>query len=166
LKNKEYAIEAGSVLLFNPGDNHGCVQISGRPFDYRGFHVPKQVMLALTEEITGKRKLPEFSPNVLMDEEIFCHLRSLHHMILNNASALEKEETFLFLISALIQNYGQPFTNCLPEYPLEMEKACAFIREHFQERIDLDQICRYAGLSKSTLLRAFTNLKALHLIAI
>ena len=30
---------------------------------------------------------------------------------------------------------------------------------HFTERIYLDQICRHAGLSKSTLLRAFTKEK-------
>ena len=30
---------------------------------------------------------------------------------------------------------------------------------HFKERIYLDQICRCAGLSKSTLLRAFTKSK-------
>ena len=33
------------------------------------------------------------------------------------------------------------------------------MEEHFTERIYLDQICRHAGLSKSTLLRAFTKSK-------
>lgn len=33
------------------------------------------------------------------------------------------------------------------------------MEQHFTERIYLDQICRYAGLSKSTLLRAFTKSK-------
>lgn len=33
------------------------------------------------------------------------------------------------------------------------------MEEHFADRIYLDQICRHAGLSKSTLLRAFTKVK-------
>ena len=33
------------------------------------------------------------------------------------------------------------------------------MEQHFADRIYLDQICRYAGLSKSTLLRAFTKSK-------
>lgn len=33
------------------------------------------------------------------------------------------------------------------------------MEEHYTERIYLDQICRQAGLSKSTLLRAFTKSK-------
>ena len=35
------------------------------------------------------------------------------------------------------------------------------MRQHFSERISLDQICCYTGLSKSTLLRAFTKSKGI-----
>lgn len=35
------------------------------------------------------------------------------------------------------------------------------MEQHFTERIYLDQICRYVGLSKSTLLRAFTKSKGI-----
>ena len=41
----------------------------------------------------------------------------------------------------------------------EIEKACEYMTAHFTERIYLDQICRHAGLSKSTLLRALTKEK-------
>ncbi len=68
-----------------------------------------------------------------------------------------REEMLLLPISLLIQRYGQPFERCIPECRQEIEKACQYMDEHFAERICLDQICRYAGLSKSTLLRAFTR---------
>ncbi len=158
-KNKEYSIARGSVILFNPGDNHACVQSDDGAFDYRGFNISKSIMLDLAEEVTGKRALPGFSKNVIYDDEIACYLRLLHEMVMNGISDFGKEETLLFLISALIQNYGQPFERCVPECPQEIEKACEFIRRHFGERIYLDQICRYARLSKSTLLRAFTKSK-------
>jgi len=80
-------------------------------------------------------------------------------MVMNGTSDFGKEENLLFLISALIQNYGQPFESCVLACRQEIEKACEFIRQHLNERIDLDQICRYAGLSKSTLLRAFAKSK-------
>lgn len=63
------------------------------------------------------------------------------------------------MISLLIQNYGQPFENCIPECRQEIRKACEYIEQHFAERIYLDQLCRHAGLSKSTLLRAFVKSK-------
>lgn len=158
-RNQEYRIEKGNVLLFNPGDNHACVQSDEGTLDYRGINIPQMVMLALAEEVTGKRELPGFSKKVIYDEEITCYLRTLHELVMRGVSEFGKEESLLFLTSALIQNYGKPFLSCVPECREEIQRACEFMRKHYSERIYLDQICRYAGLSKSTLLRAFTRSK-------
>ena len=158
-RDREYAIEEGSIVLFNPGDSHACVQSDEGTFDYRGFNISKEVMLDLAEEVTGKRELPGFSRNVICDEEIACHLHPLHEMVMKGTGEFKKEETLLFLLSYLIQNYGKPFESCIPECRQEIEKACEYMTAHFAERIYLDQICRHAGLSKSTLLRAFTKEK-------
>ena len=115
----------------------------------------------LTEEVTGKRQLPGFSENVIRDDEVICCLRPLHEMVMNGNSDLGKEENLLFLLSGLIQNYSQPFENGIPECRKEIEKACKFMEQHFTERISLEQICRQAGVSKSTLLRAFTKSKGI-----
>lgn len=60
-RNKEYTIDAGSIVIFNPGDNHACVQSDDGSLDYRGFHITKEIMLSLAEEITAARSLPGFS---------------------------------------------------------------------------------------------------------
>lgn len=160
-KNKTYTIGQGSVVLFNPGDNHACVQADDGTLDYRSFHISKEVMLDLAEEVTGRRELPGFSKNVICGGEVGCYLRPLHEMVMNGNGGFGKEETLLFLISGLIQNYSQPFESCIPECRQEIEKASGFMEQHFAERISLDQICRHAGLSKSTLLRAFTKSKGI-----
>lgn len=158
-RNREYTIKNGDIVLFNPGDNHSCFQSDDGTLDYRGLNITKDVMLDLAEEITGKRKLPGFSQNVICDEEASCYLRPLHEFMMKGSPEFGKEENLLLLLSTLIQKYGQPFENCIPQCPDEIEKACAFIEQHYTERIYLDQICRQAGLSKSTLLRAFTRTK-------
>ncbi len=160
-KNKEYNLDKGSIVLFNPGDNHGCIQSDGKTFDYRGLNIPTEVMLDLAEEITSKRELPGFSENVVFDEEAACTIRLLHEMLMDGRGDLGKEETMFFLISTLIQNYGQPFEKCIPECRKEIEKACEFMEQHYKLHIYLEQICRYTGLSKSTLLRAFTASKGI-----
>lgn len=156
-KNKEYAIHNDSIVIFNPGDNHGCVQSDRGSLDYRGFHISKETMINLAAEVMGKRELPGFSPTVIYDEELGCCLESLHKMVMKGFEGFEKEENLILMISLLIQKYGQPFENCIPECRAEIEKACAFMEAHFSEHISLDQICCYAGVSKSTLLRAFTR---------
>ena len=157
--NREYVIERGSIVLFNPGDNHGCVQCDGGAFDYRGFNIGESVMLELTEEVTGRRELPGFSENVVCDEEAGAYLRSLHEMVMKGIGGFGKEETLLFLISLLIRSYGKPFQSCVPECRQEIEAACEYMKQHYAEHISLAQICRHVGLSKSTLLRVFTKSK-------
>lgn len=158
-RNREYTIGKGDAVLFNPGDSHACVQADEGALDYRGLNLTKEVMLDWAQEVTGKRELPGFSQTVVRDEEAACCLRPLHELVMSGAAGLEKEENLLILLSLLIQRYGQPFEACVPECREEIERACAFMREHFAERLYLDQICRQAGLSKSALLRAFTRSK-------
>ena len=158
-RNQEYTIAKGDIVLFNPGDNHACVQSDDGTLDYRGINITKEVMLNLAEEVTGKRELPGFSKTMIFDEEVTCYLHLLHELVMKGSCEFGKEENLLLLISLLIQRYGQPFESCIPECREEIEKACYFMEQHFADRIYLDQICRYAGLSKSTLLRAFTKSK-------
>lgn len=158
-KNQEYVIQKGHILLFNPGDNHACVQSDGGTLDYRGFNISKEVMLSLAEEVTGNRALPGFSPNVIFDEEVACCLHPLHELVMNGSGEFGREEGLLLLLSLLIQRYSQPFESCIPECREEIERACAFMEEHYDRRISLEEICRHVGLSKSTLLRAFTREK-------
>jgi AraC-like DNA-binding protein len=160
-KNKEYTIKKGNILIFNPGDNHACVQNGKDLLDFRGFNISKATMLDLSEEITGKRILPGFTENVIYNNELGCYLRSLHEMVMSGLGEFEKEEKLLLLISLLISNYGQPFENCVLECRDEIDKACKFIEKHYTEHIYMDQICKCAGLSKSALLRAFTKTKGI-----
>ena len=158
-KNKEYTVSQGNILLFNPNDNHSCVQCDGGTLDYRGLNIPKETMLSLAEEITGQSVLLGFSENVIKNDELNLYLHSLHQIIMNGGGEFEKEEMLLLLISLLIEQYGQPFENCIPECGKEIENACIFMSEHFAEHITLENLCKCSGLSKSTLLRAFTKSK-------
>ena len=42
-RTQEYALKKGNILLFNPGDNHACVQSDDGTLDYRGFNITKEV---------------------------------------------------------------------------------------------------------------------------
>ena len=160
-KNKEYIVKKGGIVLFHPEDNHSCMQSGDDTLCYRGFHIQNDVMLHLVEEITNKKELPQFCQNVIYNEEIAYYFVTLHKMIMNNTKDFVKEEILLLLFTALIQNYGQPFQNETLECRKEIEKACEFIEQHYTEHICLEQICHYAQMSKSTLIREFTKQKGI-----
>lgn len=139
-KNQEYTVKKGDILLFNPGDNHACVQSDEGALEYRSLNITKGVMLDLSEEVTGKRELPGFSQSMITDEEAACYLRPLHESVMKCDHGFGKEENLLILVSLLIQRYGQPFETCVPECRDEIEKACAFMEQHFAERIYLENV--------------------------
>ena len=91
-KNTVRSIGRGDVVWFHPGDDHACAQRSEEPFDYLGFHIPQNVMLELTEKITGRRVLPGFAAQVMADEVIACRLRFLHQRVTSGASELGRNE--------------------------------------------------------------------------
>lgn len=161
-KNRDYTIQKGSILLFNPGDNHACRQSGDARLNYRGLNIPKEVMVHFSEEFTGSRRFPVFSSNVIEDEEIAFYFCRLHRLMMDGSSKFQKEEAFLLLITVLIQTYDKPFAP-LPEgmehYRQAVALSCTYMKEHFSEPICLEELCHHAGLSKSTLLRAFTKIK-------
>ena len=91
-----------------------------------------------------------FSENVIENDELNFYFHSLHRMIMDGGEEFEKEEMFLLLISLLIEQYGQPSRNCIPECSEEIESSCVFMSEHFAEHITLGNLCKCSGLSKST----------------
>ena len=72
-----------------------------------------------------------------------------------------KEEKFLTVLSALFEKYEPNFYKNISVCREEVEKACRFMEENFSEHISLEEISRYAGLSKSMLLRAFAKEKGI-----
>ncbi len=153
--NQEYAIRKGDLLLFNPGDSHGCVQSDGGTLDYRGLNIPQETMLHLAEEAAGRRALPRFSQNVIFDEEAAACLRPLHQRMMDG----EPGGSLLPLLSLLLRKYGQPLERPAP-VPLDgVEQACRYMERHYARRVSLEEVCRRAGFSKSTLLRAFVKAK-------
>lgn len=158
-QNREYQIFEGNILLFNPGDSHGCVQTGNEPLDYRGLNISTEVMMDLAEEITGKRILPVFSQNVILDDEISSVLSRLHHLISEDLDQCEKEQTLLLLFSLLFERYLAAPEERKEEFSEEVQSACEFMENHYMEKISLDEICHHASMSKSALLRAFTLTK-------
>ena len=156
---QEYSLRPGNILLFNPGDSHACAQSDGGTLDYRGLNLSKEVLLDWMEAVDGAWELPVFSPHVILDTETASCLRTFHELVMNGFQGPEKEESLLLLVSLLVQKYGQSPSRPLFQHQAEVEAVCAFIQDRYAEHISLDQLCRCAGLSRSTLLRAFTRAK-------
>ncbi len=161
-KNKEYIIEPGDLLLFNPHDNHTCEQIDGKTLDYRCINIQPENMSKEIFEITGKEHLPYFTPQVVFHSELVAALRELHQMIIEEEKDFRKEEIYLFLLEQLVEEYTeQQVPADRTEQRMEVKAICEFLEEHYMENITLDDLCKLTGLSKYYLLRSFTKQKGI-----
>lgn len=161
-KNKEYIIESGDLILFNPGDNHTCQQIDGKTLDYRCMNIKEDIMKKAVFEITGKNYLPYFKENAVFNSDIVPSLQELYLMIINGEKDFKKEEIFLFIIEQLITEYTDvvPVTT-LSEMNTEIKTVCGFLEENYMNNITLNDLSNLTGLNKYYLLRSFTKQKGI-----
>ena len=161
-KNKQYIIETGDLIVFNPGDIHTCEQIDDRALDYRCINIKKDVMKKITFEITGKEYLPNFMEFVLFRNELTSSLKELHLMIMEEERNLKKEELFLFIIEQLIREYSNPVSEMtIQEASAEIKTVCDYLENNYMENITLNQLSNLTGLSKYYLLHSFTKQKGI-----
>lgn len=155
-KNKEYVINKGDLVLFNPLDNHGCAQVADEALDWRCLNIKKEIMQKVVKEITGKEYLPIFTRNVIVQSDEVDALRELHEMIMDQVIDFNKEENFYFLISQLISHYTKEMSETLARGSEEIQKTCNYIEENYTQMIRLDDLSKVSGVNKYTLLRNFT----------
>lgn len=160
-KNKEYLLWQGDVLLLSPSDNHGCIQKSKETFVYKAINIPKDVMMKYVKEFTPECENFLFSENVIKDDEIYNCLANLHQIITLGAEKFEKEEMLLIFVSLLFKNYNSSNCDMGSELDESIEKTCRFINSEYGRQITLDELCLVSMLSKSTLLRRFTEIKGI-----
>ncbi len=161
-KNKDYTVEPGDLLLFNPRDNHACEQIDQKAFDYRCINIQPEIMRKAMLEITGREFLPYFTQQVIFHCELVVILKELHQMIMDEETDFKKEEIFFFLLGQLVEEYTKQH---LPKEQMvqstEATVVCEFLESHYMENISLNDLCNTTGLSKYYLLRSFTREKGI-----
>ncbi len=161
-KGKEYIINPGDLILFNPYDTHSCEQIDGKTLDYRCINVKPGVMKKAVLEINGNENLPCFKQSVLYHSEIVSNLRELHLKISQDESEFKKEELFLYLLEELIQTHSD--LTILPpvsETSYEIKTVCNYLEENYTKTITLNDLSVLTGWSKYHLLRSFTKQKGI-----
>ncbi|MGG2054119.1 AraC family transcriptional regulator [Lysinibacillus pakistanensis] len=157
-KSKEYIIEPGDLLLFNPRDNHACEQIDGKTLDYRCINIQPEVMRRAVFAITGEELLPYFTPPVLFHNEWVAVLQDLHQMLMQEGACFRKEEVFYFLLEQLMEEYTeQRISTSTTAQSTKITAICEFLEKHYMDNIILEDLCNLSGLSKYYLLRSFTK---------
>lgn len=156
-RNTDYHLYADDIVLLHPQQNHTCMPYENSPLCFWGLNIPSVVMETLTQEITGSAFLPVFASPVHRHPGISGMIGRLNEMIFQSSREFEKEELLLALTSLLLEVCAENGFVPESENDGDISSVCRCIEDHFAEHISLDQLCREAAMSKSTLLRTFTR---------
>ena len=151
-------VEGGDLLLFEPGDVHSCRPVDGRELDYRGFNIPKEVMGRVSASITGLDRPPHFAQPAAFRSPLFPALRAVHTQVMDQEREFGKEEAFLLVLSQVLEQHaGEPPAPAQGESAQGVDRVCAWLEQHFDQHVTLDQLSALAGWDKYRLIRAFTK---------
>ena len=148
-------VEAGTLVLMNPGDVHACNPIQNQPWAYRMLYVDAGWMSQLQDDLgMGGGGFRCFAPIMTRDPLLQSGFRRFHAVLVDDKADLLQKETaavsfFSLLHERLWLEVGVPVSD------LKLQRAAEFIADNYQRSLKLGDISLVAGVSPSSLIRAF-----------
>lgn len=153
--NHECHIEAGTLVLMNPGDVHACNPIQNQPWAYRMLYIDAGWLSELQDGLGMAGKgVRRFAPILSRDPTLRAGFDRFHRILVDHQAQLpEKEGAAVTFFNLLHERLGlaEPAVASDPK----LERAAMFIAENYHRSLKLNEISLVTGLSPSSLIRAF-----------
>ncbi len=148
-------IEVGTLVLMNPGDVHACNPIQDQPWAYRMLYVDTDWLSDLQDGMgivsVGFRR---FLPILSRDLKLRAGFGSLYSALIDDgAEPLHKESAAVSFFTLLHERLG--CEKAAPVDNAKLKRAANFIADNHARSLKLDEISHTAGVSPSSLIRAF-----------
>ncbi|MGY2237282.1 AraC family transcriptional regulator [Pseudomonas gingeri] len=156
-EQQQWQVEAGTVVLMNPGEVHACNPIDDQPWAYRMFYVEAPWLTSLQHELGFSPDLDfrAFSATHSTDPLLFQGLNLLYEQLVDDDLAHLEKQCAIVEFFTLLQHRLNPAPIPAREINQKLERAAAYIHKHCTEALKLEDICQAAQLSASYLTRAF-----------
>lgn len=156
-EKRRIPVQAGTVVLMNPGDVHACNPVANEQWSYLMLYVDSLWLADLQHEL-GLDANHEFQPIAnthSTSPALFKALNRLHATLTDvEADTLDKHCASVGFFSYLQQNPGTRSSLPAPVAP-RVERAAQYIDDNFKLPVTLEDMCNAASLSGSYLIRAF-----------
>lgn len=148
-------IEAGTLVLMNPGDVHACNPIENQPWAYRMLYVDADWLSDLQDDLgMGGSRFRRFVPILTRDPQLQAGFRHFHAVLTDgDVEPLHKHSAAVVFFNVLHERLGLEATT--PVSDSKLRQAAEFISDNYQRPLKLDEISHTAGVSPSSLIRSF-----------
>jgi AraC-like DNA-binding protein len=122
------------------------------------FYPPPVWMERAAEELTGRRGgLPFFPEPIIQDVELASRILTFHHALEDPTARLTRDALMLSVLTRFVARHSAPHSE--PKQPSRepaaVRTARAYLEEHSDEDVSLDDLAAMAGLSPFHLVRTF-----------
>lgn len=159
-QGKQY-ITPGSILVVNVGDAHSSSVPNGYTYSSRSIRIDPVQFSMLLQQITGWRQdeTIHLRQPVVYDQVLARQISSLHSILGDAGSKLEKECLLLDILAKLYARYACEGLKKVAEGDegTPVARVCEYLQDCFYENVSLEQLATLAGLSAFHFSRVFTK---------
>lgn len=156
-RGRDGVLQAGQVLVINPGDLHDC-----RPEEdgasYRMLYPSDDVMTAAAEMLgVANGAAPRFGASTLDDPALADAICMLQHLSRSGADAMTLESGMLSMLKLLLEWHGD--LAVAPQRPkgdrVLVRRACDYLNAHLDRDVSLSELSDQLDTNRFRLIREF-----------
>jgi AraC-like DNA-binding protein len=153
----QWRVDAGTVVLMNPGDVHACNPVDNQPWSYLMLYVDTPWLTDLQHQLGFSHDLAfrRFATTHTRDAVLFDGLKTLYDVLVDHQQDVLRKHSAAVEFFTEVQLRLNPVEPPLREPNFKLERAADYIRDNCTQMLKLEDICAAAQLSPSYLIRAF-----------
>ncbi len=153
-----HSVPSDMLVVTHPGEAHGADCMSAQDCVFRGLRVGADLLQQVAIEVRGRRtEVPFFPMPLVQDRGLNVQIVQVHQALARSISQLEQQTLVLDLLAQLILRCAEapPCLIKLGEERQPVDRVRAYIEEHYDREISLEQLAQIASLSSFHLNRSF-----------
>jgi AraC-like DNA-binding protein len=153
-------VPEGHIFVLNPEESHACAPLHEEGHSYRIVCASTDFLQSVASQISCRKQgSPQF-PRVLVSDPRLARLTNgFFTSLAEGTPLLEQQTALLALFSRLILSHAvdAPAMYRIDTHGAQIDRARAYIEEHFAANLTLEQLAHIACLSPFHFQRVFVN---------
>ena len=159
-RGEQHYAGAGSIAVVCPDELHDGAPHGGW-FEYRTLYPSAELMREIAQDVAGRpvARPPWFPQSIIQDPELMAALTRLHAALSRDGQAvsvLEQDTRLVEFLATLIARWADLDAPApVRRESRSIARVQDYLDAHLGDEVDLPELARLAGLSRSHFIRAF-----------
>jgi AraC-like DNA-binding protein len=153
-----YSVPSDTLVITQPGEAHHADCMSAQDCTFRGLRIGTDLLQQVAVEVAEHTtELPVFPMPLVHNRNLNTQIIQVHQVLEQSTSQLEQQSLIQDLLAQLILRCAEdpPCLTKLGEERQPVNRVRAYLEDHYNQEISLEQLAQIANLSSFHLNRLF-----------